>query len=570
MARQRTGFWQRMWYDAWTDLRSIRWKRTILSSAICVSTIGLLVLAIVLLCLKHFVPPFSSACTPDGAFRLYPRSYSYWSRSGVFQITLRYGELSFGLAKFIDVAWDIVFGRGGQAVLAVASWSVFRNYVTTSMEVAPVTYNSFRVVFLETGPTLFSIGRLMRDFSVRKGFQSKIATAFILATMIFTLAFPTLASAMTGYTAALKAYVPDHQNANYIRFDKFEPAVYMIHDGDRINKTKDFVVTDIGVGDPILDIQENSTLYTSYCGIYRRVQEGGRYYNEIFDHDFDYYGDERISDCLVVNNVSNYYRDWYFRSGSSSSTFMGQILDPPILNITPYYIYDPSIYGWDFITQGVSKMAWSWSNETYDYAYVTAKGTCQSTGHYQWGFSFIQLFVMNIMLLVWAIGILTMWAVTRMTMRKRGRRAIAGEHKATLELAASMNKELFIENADLQSLSEQDIKERITNVAGGNIAYSLFILNERTPLNVEIRAWFKRERWWLCAISLFLIPASFVWIWPPLVAEVALLGPLFGLVFSVAFGTTYRSRILFTFVSSILLWLITILPPGIVAAVRYG
>jgi hypothetical protein len=130
----------------------------------------------------------------------------------------------------------------------VVSWAVFRLYVTTSMEVAPITFRSFRAVFLESGPSLVSISRLFRDFVFRKGFHSKIAAAFMLATMIFALAFPTLASAMTGYTSVVEAFVRVQQNANYIRFSEFRPVVYIIHDGDRIHETKDFLVTDVDHG----------------------------------------------------------------------------------------------------------------------------------------------------------------------------------------------------------------------------------------------------------------------------------------------------------------------------------
>ncbi|KAF1975556.1 hypothetical protein BU23DRAFT_441890, partial [Bimuria novae-zelandiae CBS 107.79] len=164
-------------------------------------------------------------------------AYSYWSRTGFFQITLALGDLSFGQAKLIDVVWDVVFGRVGQAILA---WSL---YVTTSMETAPITYHSYRVIFLETGPSLWSTVRLIRDFVSRRGLNSKFAMFFMVATMAFALAFPTLTSAMKGYTSIAKAYVPDHENGNRIRFDSFALVLYTIHDGERIGQTNDHLVT---------------------------------------------------------------------------------------------------------------------------------------------------------------------------------------------------------------------------------------------------------------------------------------------------------------------------------------
>jgi hypothetical protein len=49
---------------------------------------------------------------------------------------------------------------------------------------------------------------------------------------------------MTGYTSIVKAYVPDHQDGNWIRFDRFTQVLYTIHDGDRVGQTKNYLVTD--------------------------------------------------------------------------------------------------------------------------------------------------------------------------------------------------------------------------------------------------------------------------------------------------------------------------------------
>ena len=67
--------------------------------------------------------------------------------------------------------------------------------------------------------------------------------AFMVATMIFILAFPTLAGAMTGYTSVVKAYIPDISDANMIRFDSFDAIIYVIHDGKRIKIQDNQIVT---------------------------------------------------------------------------------------------------------------------------------------------------------------------------------------------------------------------------------------------------------------------------------------------------------------------------------------
>ena len=66
---------------------------------------------------------------------------------------------------------------------------------------------------------------------------------FMIATMIFVSVFPSFASAMTGYSGKLKSYIPDADNNNYNSFDGFRRVLYIIHDGWRIGKTGNYVIT---------------------------------------------------------------------------------------------------------------------------------------------------------------------------------------------------------------------------------------------------------------------------------------------------------------------------------------
>lgn len=51
---------------------------------------------------------YGNACLPDDSFSLRPDKYQYWSDSGIFQITLGSGHLTFAQAKAVDVIWDVV------------------------------------------------------------------------------------------------------------------------------------------------------------------------------------------------------------------------------------------------------------------------------------------------------------------------------------------------------------------------------------------------------------------------------------------------------------------------------
>ncbi|KAF2848402.1 hypothetical protein T440DRAFT_556724 [Plenodomus tracheiphilus IPT5] len=405
------------------------------------------------------------ACQPDGTFSLFPQDYDYFSKSGFFQITLGHGQLSFTQAKVIDVAWDIVCGRGGQVVVAFVSWRVFANYVTTSMEVAPVTFSTYRTVFLQNESMFTAIPRLLRDFTRRRGLHSKVAMAFMIATMFFIWSFPSFASSMTGYSGNVKAYIQD-DDSNYIPFNTFRRPLFIVHDGDRIGENKDYIVFDdlyLSAGSDTPDIfRGNSTR------------------------------------CLVLNYVRRYGPDGWLQS--NSSVFSTITLEPPILNISAYYV------PYKHVTQKV----WMHDNTTYSLDHISNQGTCQPIETYQWGFSYIQLIIMLIFCLIWATGISCMHIHAYYTMKHRGRTDVAGVYKATLELAHAMNTHLLttgeFSTKEILALTESELHTRLDkDNRGGAVAYdNPLVLDGNEKGGVGFKSWIRKEAWWLSAIFVLL------------------------------------------------------------------
>lgn len=103
--------------DTWAhirhDFRSVTWNGVLLRKALFMTVIFLWTLELVALIFtisyfRLFWVPDATACAPDGKFTLYPEQYDPWSRTGLFQVTIAFGEYSFGMVRTIDVAWDVV------------------------------------------------------------------------------------------------------------------------------------------------------------------------------------------------------------------------------------------------------------------------------------------------------------------------------------------------------------------------------------------------------------------------------------------------------------------------------
>jgi len=61
-------------------------------------------------------------------------------------------------------------------------------------------------------------------------------------TMLFSLVFPTLGSAMTGYSGKVAPYIPD-PDGNFIPFNNFSIVMYTVHDGEKIGQKNEYHAT---------------------------------------------------------------------------------------------------------------------------------------------------------------------------------------------------------------------------------------------------------------------------------------------------------------------------------------
>ncbi|KAI1089541.1 hypothetical protein F5B19DRAFT_364228 [Rostrohypoxylon terebratum] len=385
-----------------------------------------------------------SACRSDETFNPVISQYNAWAISGFFKINVGFGNLSFTKAKIIDIFWDIIAGRGVQACMAFMSWHAFSKYVTTSMEFAPVTYTVFFTVFLRREPCLYSTFSTARSFISCRGLRSKIAMVFMIWSMVLITAWPTIASAMTGYRTNRESLVFDYKG-HYIPFKEFQPIAYIIHDGWRVNLTGDYIVSLFGSGgaerEPIISYWDNS--FWGACS-------------------FDHLSDTGV-DCSLQEAVSNYVSTYGFFGLEHIASSFGDIEIPsPVLNISAFYLNpDGDFYGSKEFGN-LSNAAFVYSNQTYPLTYVMKNASCQPTVDcLKWGFSFIQAFLALLSLNIWTIGTSILWHEARSNLRFLPRTVIPKGWQAVLILAKNMKREIDRAGLDVNSLTEDQLTDEI-------------------------------------------------------------------------------------------------------------
>jgi hypothetical protein len=167
-------------------------------------------------------PLSESACTPGGEFVM-PSKSSLWDRKRFFEITIPFSGPEVGCGgsmldpfrtndcrgytftevKVIDLAWDVLVGRGGQALLILVGYRVFSHVIVALMEQGEVGYDAFAAVAFGSA----SLSSLVPLFRQSVGVTpltrtSRAAWCYIgiLLATTYIVSVPSLVSAVTGYT----------------------------------------------------------------------------------------------------------------------------------------------------------------------------------------------------------------------------------------------------------------------------------------------------------------------------------------------------------------------------------
>ncbi|KAI1467583.1 uncharacterized protein F4812DRAFT_401698 [Daldinia caldariorum] len=519
--------------EVWSDLGSIQWARAGLWSLFILWT--LIVWGFFIFVTMYNTVDFAGyepGCKTDGSFVIYSSDYSSWQLSHFFSIGIGFGNFTFAEAKIIDISWDIIIGRGGQALMAFVSWRAFADYVTTSMEFAPVTFTVFSFVFLQDEPSFFSTIGMIRAFIFNRGLKSKISMVFIILTMLFIMAWPTIAGAMTGYTITNDAFVPDISN-NYISLLSFLPVTYIIYDGERVNLTNNIYVNSYSDGSGWVN-------YT-----------GGTIQNCINLRLGTNISTWSISDTWVTPSLSTYLASYGFNAQKNiSSIWMNTTIPGPTLNITACSLPNmDSYYTFSFS----NKMYTHSDNILYSRDYMRARGQCQPVNdRFRWGFSSIQLFIALGLLSIETIGIFALWLKARFQLPLQGEVGVCKGWKAVLIMAEKMGKELRDAGIDARSLTDQQLKDKVRKqLNGGSISFDARLTRSGYSFRRGTWLWMKRElAAFLILLSLMILFGIFLFaelsghsnnlLW-----FVCFFFPIsiFGVIFAVSCGSTTRSRV---------------------------
>ena len=160
-----------------------------------------------------------------------------------------------------------VIGRGIQGILGFTMYRAFSKSLSRIMERSPVSFDTFEAVALQDSSVRAFVG-LIKDYFTNRGTRTKLAASWMILAMSYVLMFPTLMSAMTGYSgmswhcrtlsklkvtnvllalATSNPYIraPD---GSQVEWSSFRLVNYIIYDGWRVGLTGSYLVNAVSGG----------------------------------------------------------------------------------------------------------------------------------------------------------------------------------------------------------------------------------------------------------------------------------------------------------------------------------
>jgi hypothetical protein len=140
-----------------------------------------------------------------------------YSVSNILNISVAYGNLSFGMVKFIDLVWDAFVSRGGQVGLGYVAYRVHNAALLRIMEDKLVSYDLYVTMSL-SWTTVWGLRPIVNTFFTNLGFKRRLLLFWVALSVVWVAIWPTITNAMTGYVAKNRTLVRLADGSGYANF----------------------------------------------------------------------------------------------------------------------------------------------------------------------------------------------------------------------------------------------------------------------------------------------------------------------------------------------------------------
>ncbi|KAL5584457.1 hypothetical protein FOVSG1_013846 [Fusarium oxysporum f. sp. vasinfectum] len=174
------------------------------------------------------------------------------------------------------------------------------------------------------------------------------------------------------------------------------------------------------------------------------------------------------ADCQLQRDVSQCVQLYGFDGKGGHETKHGQktyfrnkTLDWPPLNVKALYLPTPFYWNW---TANFTGMASSTPLNPYRHSSELTFLVEDESGEsveYQWGCSFLQLFVMTVLLHSWSIGLVVLWTTVHLTLKRNNIASSPEGWKSLLKMTDGIKEQLMSAGMIWENLTDKELQGEI-------------------------------------------------------------------------------------------------------------
>ncbi|CZR50373.1 uncharacterized protein PAC_00245 [Phialocephala subalpina] len=116
----------------------------------------------------------------------------------IFALDETAGNFTIGQSRVIDISFNLIAGRGLQATLGFVSYRVVIDILMRIMELTPVSFELFSALTFQPSAVL-TVWPILKSLFQLSGLRPRFVMAWVLFSVLFLIALPTLMDTMTRY-----------------------------------------------------------------------------------------------------------------------------------------------------------------------------------------------------------------------------------------------------------------------------------------------------------------------------------------------------------------------------------
>ncbi|KAG9196067.1 hypothetical protein G6011_01188 [Alternaria panax] len=331
----------------------------------------------------------------------------------LFALDATFGRFTFSQVKAIDVLWDLLVGKGAQALAWWASYNVFCDALLRAIERHPASFEIFQRIGSE-GPGLHTLWTLTKELWNAKSARTRTLFFYMFWSTGYVLLVPIVLGAMTGYDSTSIAWIDLEGENNIIPASQLQETWVIRGTKNTTNTgTKNETFKESACADK--DLRPDYNYIASHrdrncdCQMSNGTMVTAKERNQHFNSYYYYSSPFVYENCSF--NYPNNTQTWtdhdirYYISSKSNlrpdDTYACNATIPVTINGKTYDADDlDAEYGYCY--NGVG----------YNYDYLSNKSRClpdTANPSYQWGFATLMSGLFILVTAIWTLSMYVLW-----------------------------------------------------------------------------------------------------------------------------------------------------------------